>query len=69
MFEPLQGADFALASTKRVSDIHALLVHLSCAQFFSGYVRMILKPLKLLAQELTYSKVRHRADDGIYLFE
>lgn len=52
---PLQGADLkfmslkivllrALASAKRVSDIVALSVHLLCAQFFSGGLRMILKP-------------------------
>lgn len=47
--EPLQGANLkfvslkavlllALASAKRVSDIHALSVHPSCAQFFlRGY--------------------------------
>lgn len=51
-FEPLQGADLklvslktvlllALASAKRVSDIHALSVHPFCVQFFSGDVRMI----------------------------
>ena len=34
----------ALASAKRVSDIHALSVHPSCAQLLPGYVRMILKP-------------------------
>lgn len=55
LFEPLQGADLkfaslkmvsllALASAKHVSDIHVLSVHLSCSQFFSGDVRMILKP-------------------------
>lgn len=47
-FEPLQGADLklllALASAKRVSAIHALSVHLSCAQFFTDDTRMILKP-------------------------
>lgn len=34
----------ALASAMRVSDIHELSLHPSCAQFFSGDVRMILKP-------------------------
>ena len=54
-FEPLEGADLrhvslkpvlllALASAKRVSDIHALSVHPICAQLFPGDVRMILKP-------------------------
>ncbi|KAK0143064.1 Sphingomyelin phosphodiesterase 4 [Merluccius polli] len=54
-FEPLVGADLkhvslktvlllALASAKRVSDIHALSVHPSCAQLFPGDVRMILRP-------------------------
>ncbi|XP_041860863.1 uncharacterized protein LOC121652254 [Melanotaenia boesemani] len=54
-FEPLEGADLkhvslkavlllALASAKRVSDIHALSVHPTCAQFFPGGVRMVLRP-------------------------
>ncbi|XP_059199216.1 uncharacterized protein LOC131979287 [Centropristis striata] len=54
-FEPLEGADLkhvslkavlllALASAKRVSDIHALSVHPSCTQFFPGDVRMTLRP-------------------------
>ena len=54
-FEPLEGADLkhvslktvlllALASAKRVSDIHVLSVHPSCAQLFPGDVRMVLKP-------------------------
>ena len=34
----------ALASAKRVSDIHALSVHPSCALFAPGDVRLILKP-------------------------
>lgn len=34
----------ALASAKNVSDIHALPVHPSSAQLFSGEVRIILKP-------------------------
>ena len=34
----------ALASAKQDSDIHALSVHLSCAQLFLGDVKMILKP-------------------------
>ena len=54
-FELLEGADLkhvslktvlllALASAKRVSDIHAYSVHPSCSQLFPGDVRMILKP-------------------------
>ncbi|XP_029937836.1 uncharacterized protein LOC115380768 [Myripristis murdjan] len=54
-FEPLEEADLkhlslktvlllALASAKRVSDIHALSTHPSCAQFAPGDVRMTLKP-------------------------
>ncbi|XP_010773556.1 uncharacterized protein, partial [Notothenia coriiceps] len=54
-FEPLEEADMkhlslktvlllALASAKRVSDIHALSVHPSCTQFFPGQTRVLLKP-------------------------
>ncbi|KAK5930341.1 hypothetical protein CgunFtcFv8_026581 [Champsocephalus gunnari] len=54
-FEPLEGADMkhlslktvlllALASAKRVSDIHALSVHPSCTQFAPGQTRVLLKP-------------------------
>ena len=54
-FEPLEGADSlstlkilpALALAKRVSDIHALSVHPSCAQLSPGDVRMILNFLCL----------------------
>lgn len=53
--ELLQGADLkfmslkrvlllALALAKQVNDINALSVHPSCAQFFSGDMRMILRP-------------------------
>ncbi|KAK5882516.1 hypothetical protein CesoFtcFv8_021095 [Champsocephalus esox] len=34
----------ALASAKRVSDIHALSVHPSCTQFSAGQTRVLLKP-------------------------
>lgn len=54
-FEPLQGADLkfvslktmlllALALANRVSDIHVLSVHPSCAQLFPADGRMTLKP-------------------------
>ncbi|XP_034065716.1 uncharacterized protein LOC117542252, partial [Gymnodraco acuticeps] len=54
-FEPLEEADMkhlslktvlllALASAKRVSDIHALSVHPSCTQFAPGQTRVLLKP-------------------------
>lgn len=55
-FEPLQGTValkfvspkaallLALALSKRISDIHAPLVHPLCAQFILGDTRMSLKP-------------------------
>lgn len=54
-FEPLEEVDMkhlslktvlllALASAKRVSDIHALSVHPSCTQFALGQARVLLKP-------------------------
>ncbi|XP_032363038.1 LOW QUALITY PROTEIN: uncharacterized protein LOC116675032 [Etheostoma spectabile] len=54
-FEPLGEVDLkhlslktvlllALASAKRVGDIHALSVHPSCTQFAPGRVRVLLKP-------------------------
>ncbi len=54
-FEPLLGASLkhlslktvlllALASAKRVSDIHALSVSPACTQFAPGNTRMVLKP-------------------------
>jgi len=54
-FEPLLGANLkhqslktvlllALASAKRLSDMHALSVSPACAQFTPGNTRMVLKP-------------------------
>lgn len=54
-FEPLEkvslkhlslktGLLLALASAKRVGDIHALSVHSSCTQFAPGHTRVSLKP-------------------------
>ncbi len=54
-FEPLDKVDFkilsfktalllALASAKRVSEIHAFSVHSACLQFMSGDAGVILKP-------------------------
>lgn len=52
-FELLQGADVKFVSSRRcccllkplhVNNIHTLSAHLSCTQFFTGDMRMILKP-------------------------